>query len=148
MMKSKVLFDNFSGEKTYALVLETGDEVVSSLLRFATENELTASHFSAIGALSEVTLGYFNLNKKDYKNIPIKEQVEVLSLVGNIAMDKGKPRIHAHIVVGKSDGTAHGGHLVEAHVRPTLEVIIDESPEYLRRRFNPEIGLALIDLDA
>src|SRR4051794_19349433 len=147
-MKSKVLFDNFSGERTYALVLETGEEVVSSLLKFATENELTASHFTAIGALSEVTLGYFNLNKKDYKRIPLAEQVEVLSLVGNIAINQGKPRIHAHIVVGKSDGTAHGGHLVEAHVRPTLEVMIDESPEYLRRKFDPDIGLALIDLDA
>jgi predicted DNA-binding protein with PD1-like motif len=147
-MKSKILFDNYSGERTYALVLETGEEVVSSLLQFATENELTASHFTAIGALSDVTLGYFNLNKKDYKRIPLAEQVEVLSLVGNVAINQGKPRIHAHIVVGKSDGTAHGGHLVEAHVRPTLEVMIDESPEYLRRKFNPDIGLALIDLDA
>jgi uncharacterized protein len=147
-MKSKILFDNYAGERTYALVFETGDEVISNLLRFATENELTASHFTAIGALSDVTLGYFNITKKDYKKIPLNEQVEVLSLVGNIANDQGKPRIHAHIVVGKSDGTAHGGHVLEAHVRPTLEVIMDESPEYLRRRFDPEFGLAVIDLEA
>jgi|SRR5581483_1248473 predicted DNA-binding protein with PD1-like motif len=144
-MKSKLLFDE--GEKTFAVVMEPGDEVVTCLLEFAVENRLTGSHFTAIGALSEVTLGYFNLQKKDYKNIPIKEQVEVLSLVGNIALVNGRPRVHAHIVVGKSDGTAHGGHLVEARVRPTLEVIIDESPEHLRRIFDPEVGLALIDLD-
>ncbi|MDB6017924.1 MAG: hypothetical protein JWR19_2413 [Pedosphaera sp.] len=145
-MKSKILFDE--EEKTFALVLATGDEVVSSLLKFAAANRLSAGHFTAIGALSEVTLGYYNLNKKDYKNIPINEQVEVLSLVGNIALDKGRPKVHAHIVIGKSDGTAFGGHLVEARVRPTLEVIIDEEPEHLWRRFDPESGLALIDLDA
>src|SRR6185312_2973353 len=116
-MKSKLLLDG--KEKIYALVFETGDEVVSLMTDFARQNALSASTFTAIGALSDVTLGYFNVTKKDYKKIPIAEQVEVLSVVGNIAINKGMPKVHAHIVVGKADGTAHGGHLVEAHVRPT-----------------------------
>lgn len=145
-MKSKVLLD--AKEKIYALVFETGDEVVSLLTDFARKNALSASTFTAIGALSDVTLGYFNITKKDYKKIPIAEQVEVLSVVGNIAINKGLPKVHAHIVVGKADGTAHGGHLVEAHVRPTLEVMLEELPKHLCREMDPESGLALIELES
>jgi predicted DNA-binding protein with PD1-like motif len=91
-------------------------------------------------------LGYFDWLKKDYTRIPIEEQVEVLALVGDIALNDGEPKLHPHVVVSKADGTAHGGHLLEAHVRPTLEVIITESPTHLHRRSDPETGLALIRL--
>jgi predicted DNA-binding protein with PD1-like motif len=94
-----------------------------------------------------VTLGYFDWRRKDYQKIPLREQVEVLSLLGDVALDeKGGPKIHAHVVVGRSDGNAHGGHLLEAHVRPTLEVILVESPRHLQRRHDPESGLGLIRL--
>ncbi len=133
-------------EKTFALVFEKGDEVASLLLAFAKENRLAASHFTAIGAFERVTLGFFERERKDYKRIPINEQVEVLSLVGDIAMSEEGPQVHAHVVVGKSDGTAHGGHLLEAYVWPTLEVILTESPKHLQRRKDEETGLALISL--
>lgn len=69
----------------------------------------------------------------------------MLSLVGDLARgERGEPKLHAHVVIGKSDGTAHGGHLMEAVVRPTLEVILIESPQYLQRQHDPETGLALI----
>jgi predicted DNA-binding protein with PD1-like motif len=70
--------------------------------------------------------------------------VEVLSLIGDIALHEGKPQVHAHLVIGKKDGTAHGGHLLEARVRPTLEVILTESPKPLHKKYDPESGLALI----
>ena len=91
-------------------------------------------------------MGYFDWEKKDYKRIPLPEQVEVLALVGDIALDQGKPKVHAHVVVGKADGTAHGGHLLEARVRPTLEVVLVESPQHLQRQNDPESGLALLRL--
>jgi predicted DNA-binding protein with PD1-like motif len=91
-------------------------------------------------------LGYFNWEKRDYERIPLKEQVEVLSLIGDIALKGDEPNVHAHVVVGRSDGTAHGGHLLEGHVRPTLEVILIESPKHLQRKFDEETGLALINL--
>jgi predicted DNA-binding protein with PD1-like motif len=134
------------GEKTWALIFETGDEVAAGLQRFAQENHLAGSHFTAIGALSDVVLAWFDWQTKDYRKIPVREQVVVLSLIGDVADDNGKPKVHAHIVIGKSDGTAHGGHLIEAHVRPTLELILSESPRHLRRRFDPETGLALISV--
>jgi predicted DNA-binding protein with PD1-like motif len=76
----------------------------------------------------------------------MEEQVEVLSLVGDIALNQGKPKVHAHGVVGKSDGSAHGGHILRARVWPTLEVVLTESPERLCRATDQETGLALIDL--
>jgi predicted DNA-binding protein with PD1-like motif len=109
---------------------------------------VAAAHFTAIGAFSEVTLGYFDRARKDYTKIPMREQVEVLSLVGDIARQDGEPKLHAHVVVGKADGTAHGGHLLDARVWPTLELILTESPKALARRSDRESGLALIDLDA
>src|ERR1041385_6622728 len=111
-MKSKVLNEN--GERTLALIFETGDEGMKELKSFAEEHSLTASHFTGIGAFGDATLGYFDWQKKDYKKIPVREQVEVLTLVGDITLDaNGEPKIHAHVVVGRSDGTALGGHLLE-----------------------------------
>jgi len=128
------------------LIFDTGDEVVSTLTRFAKENHIAAAHFTAIGAFSDVGLGYFDLQKKDYLRNQINEQVEVVSLIGDIALDKGEPKVHAHVVIGKRSGAAMGGHLLEAHVRPTLELVLEESGERLKRKFDPESGLALIDL--
>jgi predicted DNA-binding protein with PD1-like motif len=144
-LKAKLIHEQH-GQKTFVLVFDTGDEVVAGLLSFAKENGLAASHFTGIGAFSEVTLGFFDWERKDYRKLPVREQVEVLSLIGDIALNEGEPKVHAHVVVGKSDGTAHGGHLLEAYVRPTLEVVIVESPEHLRRKTDEETGLALISL--
>jgi predicted DNA-binding protein with PD1-like motif len=130
---------------TYVLVFDKGEEFVDGLERFAREENLSASHFTAIGAFRDVTTGYFDPQKKAYLKNHINEQVEVLSLVGDIALQEGGPKIHAHVVVGKADGTAHGGHVLAAHVWPTLEVILTASPTHLRRKHDPETGLALID---
>jgi len=145
-MKSTLLHEH-QGLRTFAVILATGDEVVSSITSFATEHRLAATQFTAIGALSRAVVAFFEWESRHYTNIPIDEQVEVLSLLGDITFDQGKPKVHAHIVLGKSDGSAHGGHLVEAVVRPTLEIILTETPTHLKRRFDPESGLPLIDAD-
>jgi predicted DNA-binding protein with PD1-like motif len=144
-VKAKLLHEQ-QGEKTFVLIFDTGDEVVSGLIDFARNHHRDSSHFTALGAFSDVVVGYFDWEKKDYTRIPLPEQVEVLALVGDIALDQGEPKVHAHVVVGKADETAHGGHLIEAHVRPTLEVVLIESPQHLQRQSDPESGLALIRL--
>lgn len=143
-MKSKLLNDG--EQKTWALILDKGDDPITELKQFAQKEKLGGSHFTAIGAFSETTLGYFNWESKEYEKIPINEQVEVISLMGDIAVKDGQPQVHAHVVLGKRDGTAHGGHLLEASVRPTLEVILTESPTHLRKKHDAETGLALIDV--
>lgn len=143
-MKTKLIND--APQRTFAVVFDKGDEVLENLLAFAKAEDLSAAEFTGLGALSDVVLGYFDWQKKDYRRIPIDEQVEVLALTGNVALKNGEPKLHPHIVVGKADGTAHGGHLLEGHVRPTLEVIVTESPAHLQRRSDPETGLALLRL--
>lgn len=135
------------GQRTFALVFDSGDGFVEGLTGFAQERRLDAASFTAIGAFGTATLGYFDIEIKEYEKIPVHEQVEVLSLIGNIAPDEaGEPLVHAHAVLGRRDGTTRGGHLLEARVRPTLEVVLTEAPEHLRRRTDRETGLPLISL--
>ena len=144
LMKAALLHDEH-GLRTFAVVLATEDEAMKALGAFAVEHRLSASHFTAIGAFSRVVVAYFDWASKRYQNISIDEQVEVLSFVGDITIENDAPKVHAHVVVGKADATAHGGHLVEGHVRPTLEIVVTETPAHLRRRFDAESGIALID---
>lgn len=133
--------------KTYVLIFDTGDELVAGLERFAAEQDVSASSFKAIGALSSVTLAWFDWETKEYQtSVDLTEQVELLSLIGDIALKGDEPVVHAHVVVGRRDGTAHGGHLKEAIVRPTCELILAETPANLRKHIDPESGLALIQL--
>jgi hypothetical protein len=145
-MKSKLL-SNIQGRREWVLIFDPGDEAMKELKRFAESENLTAAHFTGIGAFSRVTVAWFDYDKREYQPIAINEQVELLSLIGDVAESKGKPAVHAHISVAKHDGSAHGGHLQEGIVRPTLELIVIESPAHLRKTFRPDVGLALIDLD-
>jgi uncharacterized protein len=140
-MKSKLINDG--PQKTYVLVLDKGDEAVASIEGFARENRIAA--LTGIGAFSDAVLGFFDWDTKDYRKIPVNEQVEVVALLGDIALGpEGKPAPHPHVVVSRADGIAMGGHLLEAHVRPTLEVVLTESPRHLHKRKDRDSGLALI----
>lgn len=144
IMKFKLL-DN--EPRTYALIFQTGDELAEGLKRFASEQKLAGSSFKAIGALSSVKLGWFNWDTKKYEvSVSLNEQVELLSVIGDIALKDEEPQVHAHVVIGRRDGTAHGGHLMEAIVRPTCEVILTESPRHLQKQMDPEAGIPLIQL--
>jgi predicted DNA-binding protein with PD1-like motif len=143
-MQHKLLHEA-GGQRTFVVVLETGEEIVASLQQFAERENVHTASFTAIGALSDAVLLYFDWQKKDYQKIPVREQVEVASLIGDVAEDpKGKPALHIHIVLGTRDGSAKAGHLGEGHVRPTLEVVVTENPAHLRKVKDAETGLALI----
>ncbi|MBV9199129.1 MAG: DNA-binding protein [Alphaproteobacteria bacterium] len=143
-MRSKLL--NADPPITYAVVLDTGDEVSGELSKFVRDQEVEAASITAIGAFSRAVLGYFQWETKKYKKIAVEEQVEVLSLIGDVAVAAEGPTLHLHAVLGKFDGSVVGGHLIEAYVRPTLEVILVQPPSYLRKRKDPETGLALLDI--
>jgi uncharacterized protein len=130
--------------KEYAVILAKGDEAFSGLMEFAEKYHVASGHFTAIGALSRVTLGWFDLQKKMYRKIPIDEQVEVLSMIGDFALYQGKPALHTHMTVGR-DGRTSGGHVIEAVVNPTLEVFVTVEPVPLQKKHDPESGLTLID---
>lgn len=145
-MKSKLI--NEGPERTFAVVLDAGEEVMAVLQQFAVQQGLAASRVSAIGAFERAEVGFFEVDRQDYHRIPVDTQVEVLSLAGDIALDGQQPRLHLHAVLGRRDGSTVGGHLLGAVVRPTLEVLVTESPSHLRRVCDPRFGIALIDLGA
>jgi uncharacterized protein len=146
-MNGRLLHEH-AGERTFVVVLETGEEAVEALLAFVTRERIGAAQIVAIGAFSDAVIGYFDWEKKDYRPNSFVEQLEVASLLGDVAMSRdGKPAVHVHVVLGRRDGTAVAGHLLSGHVRPTLEVILTESPAHLQKIHDPQSGLALIRPD-
>ncbi|MGW4562739.1 PPC domain-containing DNA-binding protein [Streptomyces sp. NPDC004561] len=131
----------------YVLVLDPGEEALDRITGFARAKGLGASQVTAVGAFSEATVGWFDREARDYRRIPVGEQCEVLSLLGDIALGENGPTPHLHAVLGLSDGTTRGGHLLEGKVWPTLEVVVRDSPAELRKTYRPDIGLALITPD-
>ncbi|UNK40395.1 DNA-binding protein (plasmid) [Shinella sp. H4-D48] len=146
-MKHKLLA-NDAGERTFILILEEDDEAFACLTAFARQERITAASITAIGAFRSATIAFFEFETKNYKKIPVEVQTEVLSLMGDVAVnEKDEASLHLHVVLGLSDGSTRGGHFLEGHVRPTLEVVVRETPAKLRRRHNAELGIALIDID-
>ena len=134
-----------AGQETWLIILETGDEAMACLKRFAADEALDAASFKAIGAFSRARLAFFDFETQSYEPIVVDEQTEVASLTGDIALDpEGRPAVHVHAVLGRRDGSALAGHLEEGVVRPTLEVMLTESPAVLHKRLDPQSGLALI----
>ena len=135
------------GDETreYAVIFAKGDEAFSGILDFAEKYHVTSAHFTAIGALNGATLAWFDPQRKMYKTIPVEGQVEVISMIGDIALYQGKPAVHTHMIVGTSDGTTRGGHLLDAYVSPTLDVMVTVDPIAMQRRLDPQTDLTLID---
>lgn len=146
-MKHKLLASD-AGERTFILVLDEGDEAFRCITNFAEKHDVTAASITAIGAFRSATIAFFEFETKDYRKIPVEVQSEVLSMIGDVAMDDdGKASLHLHVVLGFADGSTKGGHFIEGSVRPTLEVIVRETPAHLSRKHRPELGIALIELD-
>ena len=144
-MKAKIVED--ADVVTYVVVCDPGDEAVSALTQFARSEQLEAAQITAVGAFERATVGWFDRAARDYRRIQVDEPCELLSLIGDVATGQDGPVVHVHAVLGLSDGTTRGGHLLEGHVFPTLEAVVTETPARLRKVMRPDIGIALIDLD-
>jgi|SRR5579875_806904 len=139
--------DQAGGGHTYVVIGQPGEDAYTILSDFARDHSLTAAQFTGIGAFTRATVGWFDRQAKEYRRIEIDEQCELLSLVGDIADADDGPQVHAHVVLGLSDGTTRGGHLLSAEIWPTLEVVVREASAELHKTSHPELGLALIDPD-
>lgn len=142
------LISGEQGTKEYVIIFSQGDEAYSGLLNFAEKYHVTSGHFTAIGALRSAVLAWFDPQKKMYRENPINEQIEAASMVGDFALYNGKPALHTHMVLGHRDGTAEGGHVIEAIVSPTLEVFVTVDPVPLQKKYDPASDLTLIDPDS
>jgi uncharacterized protein len=146
MKSSKIAGD--AGYETRVVILDSGEEAFAALTKFANDARLTAASLTAIGAFEKATVGWFDFENKIYKKIEVGEQCEVLSAIGDVAIgDDGQASLHVHVVLGLSDGTTRGGHLLAGTVRPTLEVVLIDTPSHLRRKKKRDLGIALIDLE-
>jgi predicted DNA-binding protein with PD1-like motif len=145
--QTRLLGTRPDGARDFVLVLRNGDEAATALAAFAQRENVVAAHFSAIGAARDLEVGWFDRQRRQYKAMRLNEQVEVLALTGDIgSAQSGEPLLHAHLVVGLSDGAAWGGHLLHAVASPTLEVFLTTYPEPLPKRLDPETDLQLFDL--
>jgi hypothetical protein len=136
---------NTPEQKVYAVVFYKGDEVLSGLTDFAIQHKIEDAHFTAIGAINSATLAWLDPAKKIYHRIPVAEQVEVLSLIGDVATFNGKPIVHMHAVLGKPNGSTIGGHVFELNVNPTLEVFVTVNTTPLRKKPDDASGMKVID---
>ncbi|KQM31934.1 DNA-binding protein [Rhizobium sp. Leaf68] len=134
-------------ERNFVLVLDDGEEAFGAITKFCEEQNITGASLTAIGAFKRAKLGFFDFAQKRYIDIPVDTQSEVLSAIGDMAVDdEGKASLHMHAVLGFADGSTKGGHFISGIVHPTLEIIISESAVALRRRKRPDLGIALLDV--
>ena len=146
-MNSKIVAAEH-GAQVHVVILESGEEAFAALTQFVRDKKISAASLTAIGAFERATVGWFDIVSKSYRKIEVGEQCEVLSAIGDVAVgDDGKPTLHVHAVLGLSDGSTRGGHLLAGTVRPTLEVVLSEVPATLRRKKRADLGIALIDLE-
>jgi predicted DNA-binding protein with PD1-like motif len=143
-MQVKLVKDT-SGEKVYAVIFYKGDEILSGMTDFAIRNKIEDAHFTGIGAISGATLAWLDPAKKIYHRIPVAEQVEVLSLIGDIATFNGKPIVHMHAVLGRPNGSTVGGHVFELNVNPTVEVFMTVNTTPLKKKPDDASGMKVID---
>ena len=134
------------GHRSFVVVMDKGDEATEELRRFARDQGVTAAGLTAVGGCRAATLGYFDSEIMSARNRTFEGQMEVLSLIGDIALKDGEPAVHAHVVLGRPDFTTLGGHLQQLTVFPTLEIIVTETPGHLAKRIDPQTGQALIEV--
>ena len=145
-MQTKLL-NQAADQRTFAVILATGDEVKACLQRFAKDERVPAAQVRSIGALSHPVLKYLDRDGKKYLSLPVPEQVEATLLLDDFAEDSsGQLSVHIHVMLGKRGGTAMAGHLDAKYVSPALAVIITESPPHLEKTKDPASGLALINV--
>jgi len=123
--------------RTYQLVFAPGTEAVAAISDFLSQNHIQAAHFHGLGACTDAVLGYYDPLTRAYEKTAYKQQMEVVSIIGDAAPTPGDGAgFHAHIGLAFADGTMHGGHLFEVHASPTLELELTASPVAVHRAFD------------
>lgn len=131
----------------YVLLLAEDEKVIESIIGFCREKGITAAQLTAIGAVKEVELGFYNLETKTYKWKKAEADLEIDNITGNVALFEGDLLVHAHITVSDSEMHAFGGHLKEATVGASCEIFITPLQGKLERRFDEKTGLNLLNFD-
>ena len=140
-----MLFSQLS-PTTFVIRLEKGDDILPSLRRFAAKKRIGAGVFEGIGSLNTAKLGHYDFHTKNYKFEVFSEDLEILSLSGNIATMDNAPLPHAHVTLGKRDFSVIGGHLDEGSFANMVEIGLSSLPGKLVKSRDEEVGLNLLQL--
>ena len=118
--------DMSAATRRVEIIMSKGDNVIAGLTQWAIKNNVKLADFTAVGAFGKATLGWFDPEKRKFKEFPFNEEMEIASLTGNIHVDRnGKPNVHVHCVTTTGDGIAHAGHLVEGTISLTLQLYMN-----------------------
>lgn len=131
---------------TYAVRLEVGDEIVSSVLELAEKENIGFAEVSAIGAVNKATVGLYNLTEKQYHKRTFNEPLEITSLLGNITRKDKKPYVHLHANFANEDCLVFGGHLNEAYISATCEMFVRCLDGEMGRLVCEKTGLNIYDI--
>ena len=131
---------------SWVIVLRKGERIIKKLTEFIEAEDIKSGYLNAIGAVSEVELGHYNLEKKRYSTTQLNQPLEVVSLMGNVTMKGDEKIIHCHIVIGTNEMSLYGGHLKEATVAATCEIIFNELEEVIHKEQDEDTGLNLIEM--
>ncbi len=115
----------YSPGEVHVMRLDTGDDLVPRLTRYATDNGITAAWFSYLGAVQQASLRYFDQQALEYRDFEIERPLEILSGVGNVSMLDGAPFVHTHAAFGDADGRAYGGHVNQGTIAFLIEVRLE-----------------------
>lgn len=130
----------------YLMVLRQGDNFMEQLEAFALKENIPAASFTGMGFVN-VTFGFFDAKRKKFDPKEFKD-VELASMHGTIAWQKGKPSIHTHGVVAGKDFVAYGGHILSGTVGTgSLEIMITVHDKRLERVFEEELGANVLHLE-
>ena len=130
---------------TYTLNFAPGDEVLQGLRDFAVEHGIRAAHLTGLGAAREVDVAYYNLDTKEYERTTITEDVEIISLNGNIGIGpKNATIVHLHGMFGRRDLSTFGGHIFSLTVSGAGELHVTAMPGTIHRAYDEVTGLTLM----
>jgi len=132
--------------RRYLLRLERGEEIVESLRTFVRRERLPAGSLAGLGACDDVTVGFYDVGQKEYRKYRHRGNIEILSLIGNIAWRGEEPVVHVHVSAAHETEGTFGGHLFSGIVSATVEISVDPHDEKVERILDAEIGLPLLDL--
>jgi predicted DNA-binding protein with PD1-like motif len=130
--------------RRFMLRFDKGEDVIKGLADFMVSRNFQSGVFQGIGSCTEVELGYFNKNLKEYRKKPFYEDMEIVSVAGNISLFEGKPLVHCHGVFGRTDFTTIGGHVFRLITLATCEIFLIHMEGTLERLNNADFNLSLL----
>ncbi len=131
-------------ENIYILRIDRGEEIVKAVNDLCRKENITLGSLSGLGAVDKAKLGLYSIEKQEYIVNEFEGEYEITSLIGNVTTKDGVPYLHMHMTISDITGAVVGGHLSEARVAVTCEVVIQTAEGTIEREPDPVIGINMM----